>query len=210
MVFTVISLLKIRQKLHINLLDRLYENITQHIPLSPADKAVIARTFATKRIARKEVLLFKDAPCRKLYFVADGLLRAFTPNEDGKEITVLFAKQNWWITDMNSFVQQAPATVTIEAVRDSTVFSTNYQCFNDLFTKIPRFNEFWRVLMQNAYCREQQRVVRILTMPAAQRYQLFLQRYPEVAATVTQRQIASYLGITPEFLSTLKADLKLP
>lgn len=171
---------------------------------------LIGHAFIEKRIKRKEILLYEDAPCSKLFFVVDGLLRAYRYNEDDKEITIMFAKQDWWITDMNSFVNQSASTVTIEALKDSTVLSIRYTSLQELYNRVPGFNQLWRILMQNAYCRAQQRVVRILTMPASSRYQLFLQKYPEVASLVTQRQIASYLGITPEFLSTLKSNLKVP
>lgn len=188
----------------------LYNNISKHITLTEQETKLIASVFMKRTIKSKEVLLFEGAACRKLYFVASGLLRAYKYNEDGKEITVMFAKKDWWITDMHSFVAQSAATVSIEALKDSVVFSINYTDWNDLYDKVAGFNKLWRVLMQNAYCRAQQRVVQNLTLSASKRYQLFLQKYPEVAALVTQRQIASYLGITPEFLSSIKRSLKLP
>lgn len=186
------------------------KNISKHISLSEKEKEIISNALIEKEIKRKEVLIFEGAPCRNLFFISSGLLRAYSHNDDGKEITVMFAKKDWWITDMNSFVNHTPSTVRIEALKNSTVLSINRNSLDNLFETIPSFNILWRKLMQNAYCREQNRVVEILTMPASKRYLNFTKKYPGITKSITQRQLASYLGITPEFLSTLKSNLNVP
>ena len=170
----------------------------------------MAGKFVEQRIKRKEILMNKGSANDSLYFVVSGLLRAYCYNSDGKEITVMFARKDWWITDMNSFVNRSSSTVTLEAIKNSVVLKISYEGLNELFEEVPNFNTLWRILFQNAYCREQERVVQFLTHSAVERYQLFLQKYPEVASLITQRQLASYLGITPEFLSAIKANLKIP
>lgn len=188
----------------------LLDSIRQHIPLTPADEDVISKSFNCRNLASKEILLSEGYPCRHLFFVASGLLRAYSHNDNGKEITVMFAKQGWWITDMNSFVNHSQAEVTIQALRESKVLSIDQFKLDELYKVLPGFNELWRILFQNAYCREQNRVVQMLTMPAATRYQQFVKNYPQIFSSITQRQLASYLGVTPEFLSTIKAGLNLP
>lgn len=184
------------------------EHITCHIDLSEQEKALIIKSFEERHIKRKERLLNEGSPCHQLFFIASGLLRAYCINEEGKELTVMFAMKNWWITDMQNFVSQQTSTMTIEALTDSSVLIISKTALDNLFETVSGFNEFWRILMQNAYCREQTRVVQNLTLQADDRYRLFMDKYPELVEVLTQRQIASYLGVTPEFLSVIRSRHK--
>ena len=92
----------------------------------------------------------------------------------------------------------------IEAIEDSSITQISRSNFDQLLNKIPKFEKFFRILMQNAYTREQLRIMENLSSTAQERYDNFLIKYPQIVRQVTQKQIASYLGITPEFLSTLK------
>ena len=92
----------------------------------------------------------------------------------------------------------------IETIEDSCILQVSKENFDKLFSSIPKFERFFRILMQNAYTREQLRVIENLTLTAEERYDRFLNKYPQIAQQVTQKQIASYLGITPEFLSAVR------
>ena len=188
--------------------EAIIEQITYHIDLPEHQKAQIIESFEERYIKRKERLLNEGSPCHQLFFIVSGLLRAYCINEEGKEVTVMFAMKNWWITDMQSFVNQQSSTMTIEAVKESSVLVISKPSLDILFETVSRFSEFWRILMQNAYCREQTRVVQNLTLQADKRYQLFMDKYPELVEVLTQRQIASYLGVTPEFLSVIRSKYK--
>lgn len=94
--------------------------------------------------------------------------------------------------------------LTIEAIEESSVYQLKKNDLEKLYQTVPQFERFFRILMQNAYIREQLRVVQNLSMTAEERYDIFVKKYPEVANKVKQKQIASYLGITAEFLSMIK------
>ena len=143
--------------------------------------------------------------CNHIYFVNQGVLRAFFLNPHGKESTIMFAIKGWWITDMYCFLNELPAMVNIQAVEKSSVLKLSKKNLDELYQNIPSFNEFFRVLMQNAYCREQLRMIQNLSLPSSERYKNFLHQYPQIANSVPLKQIAFYLGITPEFLSTIRA-----
>ena len=98
--------------------------------------------------------------------------------------------------------------MNIETIEESVIFKLQKEDLEDLYLKIPKFERFFRIIMQNAYIREQLRVIQNLSLSAEQRYYIFLEKYPKVAQQVTQKQIASYLGITPEFLSMIRAGKK--
>ena len=116
----------------------------------------------------------------------------------------MFAVKDWWVTDMYCFINTLPAMLTIEAIEESTVYQLKKNDLEKLYQTVPQFERFFRILMQNAYIREQLRVVQNLSMTAEERYDIFIGKYPEVATKVKQKQIASYLGITAEFLSMIK------
>ena len=120
----------------------------------------------------------------------------------------MFAVADWWITDMPCFISQSPAMIHIEAITKSYVLQLTKEDMDSLCTKIPKFERFFRILMQNAYIREQLRILQNLSMPAEVRYSNFLKKYPKIALQVTQKNIASYLGITPEFLSAIRSKIR--
>lgn len=94
--------------------------------------------------------------------------------------------------------------ISIEAVENSDLLQLSNDDIELLYVKVPKFERFFRILMQNSYVREQLRVLQSLSLPAEQRYHIFLKKYPAFAQTVPQKYIASYLGITPEFLSFIR------
>ena len=118
----------------------------------------------------------------------------------------MFAIADWWITDMYCFINEQPAMLNIETVEDSLIFQLQKDELDKLYIRIPKFERFFRIIMQNAYIREQLRVIQNLSLSAEERYDHFLSKYPQVAKQVTGKQIASYLGITPEFLSAIRGQ----
>lgn len=184
--------------------DQIFNNVQKHITLNDVEKQYFESLLKVERIAKKELILKQGQICKKIYFVESGSLRAFNTNEDGKESTIMFAFQNWWITDMNCFVNQKQALLSIEALEDSQVIALHGNALEALYDKIPKFERFFRILFQNAYIREQQRALHYISLTTEERYRKFINKYPGIADKVTQKQIASYLGVTPEFLSTVK------
>jgi CRP-like cAMP-binding protein len=118
----------------------------------------------------------------------------------------MFAVSDWWVTDMYCFLNERPAMTYIEAIEDSYIYQLSKNNMDKLFKQVPKFERFFRILMQNAYTREQLRIIENLSLTAEDRYESFLKKYPHIAQVVTQKQIASYLGITPEFLSAIRKE----
>jgi len=155
-------------------------------------------------VPRKTILLTEDQACRQLSYVHSGALRSYCLDKDGKESTVMFAISDWWVTDMYSYLNEKPSMMYITAIEDSCIFQLSRSNFDKLLSVVPKFERFFRILMQNAYTREQLRIIENLSLTAEERYDRFLSKYPGVVKQVTQKQIASYLGITPEFLSSIR------
>jgi len=183
---------------------QILDNIQKHISVSPTEKELIESLLVQQRVEKKQVLLAAGKVATDIHFVSEGVLRAYFTDPEGDQNIVMFAANDWWITDMFSFSTGNPAQLTIDALEDSVVFSLSKANLELLFLKMPSFERFFRILMQNAYVREQSRIIQNLSMPAEERYRQFLKKYPQFAERITQKQIASYLGITPEFLSSIR------
>ncbi|PZR33619.1 MAG: hypothetical protein DI538_17815 [Azospira oryzae] len=184
-------------------------NIAKHISLDKNEIDFFLSLLKPEEVSKKSVLLKEGQLCRDINFVHHGTLRAFYMGKEAKESTIMFAVADWWITDMYCFINQKPAMLTITAVEDSQLFRLRKEDLDRLYLQVPKFERFFRIIMQNAYIREQLRIIENLSLSAEERYTNFLSRYPKVAQQVTQKQIASYLGITPEFLSTLRANKRI-
>jgi len=182
----------------------LFKNIQKHIPLRDSDKELLISLGIEKDSPKNEIVLQQGSVSRKIYFVEFGSLRAFNTNDQGKESTIMFAVKDWWITDMNSFVNQKPALLSIETLEESRLIEFDFSALEELYKRLPKFEKFFRIIFQNAYIREQLRVLDTISFTTEQRYTRFLEKYPQIVQKVTQKQIASYLGVTPEFLSAVK------
>lgn len=182
------------------------KNIAKHISLDENETSYFLSILKEKKYPKKSIILKEGEICRTINFVQSGTLRAFFRDPQGKESTIMFAVSDWWITDMSCFINQQPAMLNIETIEESVILHLQKDDLDDLYFKIPKFERFFRIIMQNAYIREQLRVIQNLSLSAEQRYYIFLEKYPQVAKQVTQKQIASYLGITPEFLSMIRAN----
>lgn len=180
------------------------ENIAKHITLTKEETALFISLITYKKFAGKTLILQANQECRYLSYVNSGALRSYYIDKNGKESTIMFAIADWWITDMYCYLNKKPAMTHIETLEESTIFQISRVHFDQLLETVPKFEKFFRILMQNAYTREQLRIMENLSFTAEERYHNFLAKYPRIVKQVTQKQIASYLGVTPQFLSVLK------
>lgn len=180
------------------------QNISKHIALDDREVASFAAVLHKKVFLRRETILRAGNHCHYINYVEHGVLRAYHSGADAEENIVMFAIKDWWITDMYSFATGNLSVMSIDALEDTTVYQLHRNDLDKLFIEIPKFERFFRIIMQNAYIREQLRVIDNLSLSAEQRHINFLKKYPQFAQRIPLKQIASYLGITPEFLSVLR------
>ena len=180
------------------------QNISKHIKLDDNEISRFTSVLVRKEFKKNEIILKEGLQCNVINYVQQGALRAFHVDQDIDENIVMFAINDWWITDMYSFVTGKPAIMNIDALEDTVVFQLHRDDLSHLYNSVPKFERFFRIVMQNAYIREQLRVIENLSMKAEDRYNNFLNKYPQFAQRLPLKQIASYLGITPEFLSVLR------
>ena len=184
--------------------DSILSNVQRHIAITEMETDYFCSLLGSQMLYKNELVQEQGRICNTINFIDSGILRAFFINKDGKDSTIMFATKDWWITDMYCFLNIKPALLNIEALEESRVLQLKFTQLEELYNKIPKFEKFFRILMQNAYVREQLRVLDNISLTTEERYNRFIQKYPQIVKRVTQKQIASYLGVTPEFLSAVK------
>lgn len=184
----------------------LLDHIAQHIELSPSEKTAVLEHFQTELFAPKTKLLEPQQTCTKTYFVTKGLLRSTTLDSNGNEHIIAFAPSGWWINDMYSFFSSQPSNVYIISNEETETLSITKNQREALFARVPKMERYFRILIENALVSNQQRLIDNLSLSAECRFDSFMQRYPNLSHCLPQKQIASYLGVTPEFFSKMKTN----
>lgn len=182
-------------------------NVERHITLNEKEKAFFLSMLQPKSLKRKILYLRSGTVCRYSAFVLDGALKGFTVDQEGREHILSFATPDWWISDMYSLLSQKPAILNIEAIADAEVLMLSRENQELLYAKVPKFERFFRILVENSLVANQQRLIDNLSSTAEERYLRFIKKYPAIPSCVPQHNIASYLGITPEFLSKIRSRL---
>jgi CRP-like cAMP-binding protein len=178
-----------------------FENL---LPLNKDEKAIVEEALKERRVKRRQFILQEGDICKHHTFVVEGCFRMYMVDEKGKEHNLQFAIENWWIADIGSFYSEEPSRLYIEALENSIVLQLKKDDQLKLFDDNPKFNRIFRVLTENALVSAHRRILQNISSTAEERYRDFLKRYPHFFNRISNVQIASYLGVTPEFLSTIR------
>lgn len=184
--------------------ERILANFALHVKLDAVEQTYITSVLQHQRVEKNKMLLEAGETCRNVYFVDKGCLRVFNRDKDGLEHNVLFCPENWWAADMTSFSGQVPAYYNIAALETTELFYFSYQALEQVYIAVPKMERFFRILAQNGFSLYQRRVNSIMSRSAEERYIQFQHLYPKLEQRITQKHIASYLGITPVFLSMIR------
>jgi CRP-like cAMP-binding protein len=177
------------------------------LPLNAEEKELIKSKFHPHLFLKKQFALQHGDVCEYFYFVVHGCLRLYMVDDKGVYHILQFATENYWILDLTSFHKKKPAILNIDALEDTTVLRINHSDLLDLYIKAPKFDRIFRVLLENHFMHQQQRMTQLFSSTAEERYQLFLDTYPHLLNRLSQVQIAAYLGVTPEFLSRIRSRM---
>lgn len=188
----------------------LYQLILAHvlkrIDLTIEEQKHFCSLLTIRHVLPRELIVQQGEVCHFENFVCKGMLRSFFVDEKGEEHTLHFALEDWWITDATSFLTQQPATRNIVALEASTLLQIKMKNMEQLYLDIPAFEKFWRILNQNSTMAQDQRILNAISMTGAERYRALIQKYPTLEQRMPQKHIASYLGITPVFLSQIRKN----
>ncbi|MFM7311237.1 MAG: Crp/Fnr family transcriptional regulator [Flavobacteriales bacterium] len=188
-------------------METLLLNIQKVVPLSEKDREIILASFEFRKLEKKETLIESGELTRCVAFVLEGCLRSYSTDDNGFEHILQFAPEGWWITDMSGFVSQSKSSLDIEAIIPSEVMLLTRQNQLHLFDQVPILERYFRILLENSLVSTRRRLMGNLSSQAKNRYLDFEKVYPGLEQKIPQKLIASYIGVTPEFLSKLRSQL---
>lgn len=183
------------------------KNVNKHIQLNQAEEDFFISVLQHQIIKRKDYLLKQGDSCNTESFIVKGCLRTYTIDENGTEHIVMFGIEDWWVGDLYSFLTQQPTAFFIDALEDTEVLQITKKDLDMLYEKVPKFERFFRLILQNAFIAQQNRINQNLSYTAEQRYLDFIEKYPKLEQRISQKQLSAYLGITPVFLSMIRKKL---
>ena len=167
----------------------------------------LVETCLVKKVLKDEFLLRENEHCKYTFFVENGLLRQYSIDEKGKEHTISFAPENWFVSDRESAYFDQASSYYIQALENSEVILIDEDFINLLSEKLPSFTDYNNRLLHNHIRHLQNRIKMLLSANAEERYLEFIEMYPDILLRVPQTMVASYLGITPESLSRVRKEL---
>ncbi len=174
------------------------------IPLNETEKELVQSKFHPHLFLKKQFALQHGEVCEYFDFVVRGCLRLYKVDEKGVYHVLQFATENYWMLDLTSFHKRTKSVLDIDALEDTVVLRIRYDDLIELYVKAPKFDRIFRVLLENHFMQQQERIGQLFSSTAEERYQSFLETYPHLLNRLSQVQIASYLGVTPEFLSRIR------
>ena len=183
------------------------DNIAKIVSLTEAEKELFLSKIETKQYKAKTILHNAGEVCKHSYFVNSGLVRSFNINDNIVEHVLHFACEGWWIGDMYSLLSQKPGNLFIEVLEDAEIIVLSKENQEQLYLEIPKLERFFRILTENSLVANQERLMDNLSLTAEERYEKFCKKYPSLIQKLPQKQIASYIGVTPEFFSKMKARM---
>jgi CRP-like cAMP-binding protein len=183
------------------------QNILKHISLTPAEELLFLSKTETVYFKAKTIIINAGEVCKYSYFVNSGLVRSFNINDNIVEHVLSFACEGWWIGDMYSLLSQKPGNLFIEVLEDAEVVLLSKENQEQLYQEIPKLERFFRILTENSLVANQERLMDNLSLSAEERFEKFCKKYPSLIQKLSQKQIASYIGVTPEFFSKMKSKL---
>jgi CRP-like cAMP-binding protein len=183
-----------------------FDYIKQYIELTSEDESILLSRVKLKKYLKGQFVVQNGNICTHESFVLTGCLKTFYIDNEGQEHILMFAVENWWTADLGSFITQTPADLNVQCLENSELVQIHYNELQQLYFTIPKLERFFRIIIQKAFVAAQQRLVRNFSLPARERYIQFRDQYPEIEQRVPQYMIASYLGITKEFLSKIRSQ----
>jgi CRP-like cAMP-binding protein len=184
------------------------ENIKKYISLAAEQEDYFLSQLTAKKIRKKHFLSQEGDLSKGPVFVTEGILRSYTIDKNGFEHILQFAPPGWWMADMYSLVTGLPGKLSIDAIDNTELLLLPKKSLDKLYIEIPAFERFFRILAEKSLVAYQQRLMDSLSLTARERYGNFCRLYPSLIECLPQKQVASYIGVTPEFLSKMLNNKK--
>jgi CRP-like cAMP-binding protein len=187
----------------------LQKSVLEKVSVSEEEFNFCKTLFIPKKLRKKQYLLQEGDVCKYTAFVEKGMLRMFTVDEKGNEPILQFSSEGWWVADLYSFLTDEPSKYNIEALEDCELLLITKESWNILLEKVPAFERYFRILIQNSLIATQRRLMSSISETAEEKYLKLIDNFPGCLQRVPQHMIASYLGITRETLSRVRSQMAM-
>ena len=179
---------------------------SRYVEFSDPEIDEIYSKLISKTFQKKDYILREGQICKSNYSIISGLVRSFYIDNKGNEKITQFALENWWVTSMESFINKTPSLLSIQALEKTEILIINKDELEKLFISTPKLERLFRIITENMLIAIQRRNDIYLQMKSKDRYFDLIKHFPDFSQRVPQYMIASYLEITPEYLSELRKD----
>ncbi len=187
--------------------ESLITHISKHISLTPAEESFFISVLEKKSVPARQFLVRAGEVCKHQSFVVGGCLKSYTEDNQGIQRVLDFFVEEWWADDLYSFLTQTPSKTNVVAIEDSDLLQIRKSNLELLYQEVPKFERFFRLLFQSAFIAQREQVNQALFTRAEERYRSFIKKKPYATKRFLQQDIASYLGVTPQFLSSLRKKM---
>ena len=185
----------------------LLDYINKYISLTDEEETILLSKIIHRNYLKDQYIVQQGDICKSANFIISGCTKTFYMNKEGQEHTVMFSVEDWWTSDVGSFITQTPADFNVQCLENTELIQFTFEKLEELYTKIPKLERFFRKIIERAFVASQKRIIKNFSLAAKEQYLIFKETYPEIEQRVPQYMIASYLGITKEFLSKIKSQL---
>ena len=186
------------------MIEKLKSYLNRYVAFSNDEIEIIYKNLSLHIFEKKEFLLKQNSICRHRFFILEGLVRCFNTSEKGVEEISLFAIENWWITNLDSFINETPSHSAIQALEKTEVLSISKSKLEMLYVSVPKLERAFRIITEKTLIAIQRKDEVYMKMSSKERYLSLVELIPGFAQRVPQYMIASYLDITPEYLSEIR------
>lgn len=182
----------------------LAQHVQKRVDLTQDELEFFLSHFKVTKVKKRQFIIQPDFIAKYRNYVAEGAFRAYVVADEGEEHTIQFAIENWWISDYSSFINQVPASMFVIALEDSIILQIDFESEQKLKASNHKFETFFRIMAERSFAGIQKRLVSNLTKTAEERFQEFENNYPKITHRVPQYTLASFLGMTTQYMSKLR------
>lgn len=187
-------------------MNNIVAHFDKYLPLNESEIIALKSRTVERKVKRKQYILQEGDTCKYFTYIVEGCFKMYGVDDSGIEHNLIFAAEDDWISDIDSLHKEKPSKLFIEAIEPSVVLQISKGDLWYLYTNFPKFYRNFRVIIEDKYIQLQDRLLQTFSASAHERYEKFLEQYPNLATRLPNTQIASYLGITPEFLSKIRNE----
>jgi CRP-like cAMP-binding protein len=184
--------------------NKVVEYAKKFLDLTDEEIQLFSNSFKEVKIKKRQFIIQPDFVAKHRNYVVKGAFRGYVVGDEGEDHTIQFAVEDWWISDYNSYINQLPATMFVVALEDSIILRIDFETEKHLKQANHKFETLFRIMAERSTAYMQRRIITNLTKTAEERFHEFEDKYPLISNRVPQYALASYLGITTQYLSKLR------